>query len=690
MRVLTRRTSSYRAGWWYRQCASATTIWQSSSISMRLYSMPIARISSTRPTSNHTKKFAWYTTPIWSVSAYLTRRVTSWYSIIGFQWSPFHTGLRFSRKEASPSLKSGVQRIRAFSSTARSRSASIPAASAVVSKRFARATLLGLAEISSSLNSCARSINFSGATISFTSPISFASCASIRRPVRSRSRARLSPICRVRKTETIAGKNPIFTSVYPNFASGTAMVKSQSVAMPQPPASACPFTAAISGRGKLQMRRNIRAMRRESSWFSCAVCCAMAASISRSIPAQNALPAPVTITTRTCDFSISSSAVCNSPIICAEIALRFSGRFSVMVARLSVRSSCNVEYMSKHLPASTWQRRVRELRANLVGHLQHPGQALRINPRIGAGFAQRRDHVFCCDIADEFVSGERAAAESRQRAVKSSAACFVRGENFRFGVFGPAVQMHADFNSGNAAACATKHFADHFRSRVAGGVRQRNRFHANVFQPLEGFFHDFRPPRFIIRISKRHRNVHHQIFVGEPCFLVQLLDKRARFAARHVGIRAPKIRRDRIRISQRSHARRSQRPLHPFFIHNNSDDFRRRDIRGKGSEKLLHDVFTVRHLLHMLRRNEANRVNVRESREHKLAKIFRLELGRNEILQPLPGISGAFDKFYWFHDSPLRADSSQPTADSKDRSLRICCDFCAKARKHSENLSDLL
>jgi hypothetical protein len=63
----------------------------------------------------------------------------------------------------------------------------------------------------------------------------------------------------------MAGKNPIFTSVYPNFASGTAIVKSQSVAIPHPPAYAAPFTAPISGLGKLQILRKSFAMRRESS-----------------------------------------------------------------------------------------------------------------------------------------------------------------------------------------------------------------------------------------------------------------------------------------------------------------------------------------------------------------------------------------------------------------------------------------
>src|SRR6266446_7899441 len=65
-----------------------------------------------------------------------------------FSESPCHTGLRFSRNEARPSWKSGVQRMRAFSRMARSRSASTDAAAAEVRRRFARIKLLGLAAIS--------------------------------------------------------------------------------------------------------------------------------------------------------------------------------------------------------------------------------------------------------------------------------------------------------------------------------------------------------------------------------------------------------------------------------------------------------------------------------------------------------------------------------------------------------------
>src|SRR6266436_8619225 len=270
-----------------------------------------------------------------------------------YSGSPCQTGLRFSRNEATPSLKSGVHRIRAFSRIARSRSASRLAASAETSRRFARVRLLGLASIKTCASSRARSSSRSAGTTSVIRPYSFASSAPIIRPVSNRSRERFCPICRVRNTDTIAGRNPIFTSVYPNLASGVASVKSQSVAIPQPPAKAAPFTAAMSGFEKLQMRRNIFAIRRESSWFSEGDCCAIAASISRSMPAQNALPLPVRIPTRAWLFSISSSADCSSDIIAAEIAFRLSGRLSVRVARFPLMSRRSVENILETPPQFT-------------------------------------------------------------------------------------------------------------------------------------------------------------------------------------------------------------------------------------------------------------------------------------------------------------------------------------------------
>src|SRR5215472_6717922 len=339
---------------------------------------------------------------------------------------PCQTGLRFSRNEAKPSLKSGVQRMRAFSRMARSRSWSTPGAAEEVMRRFARDKLPGLAAINASESSLERARRFSAGTISFTNPNSFASAASRILPVSNRSRAFFSPICRVRNTETIAGRNPIFTSVYPNFASGTANVKSHSVAIPHPPASAAPFTAAISGRGKLQMRRNIFAMRRESSWFSAGDCCAIAASISKSIPEQNAFPDPVRIPTRAWLFSISSRAVCSSAIIAADMALRLSGRFSVMVAICPDMSSSSVEYMLRSLLSiHEWSMCV--FCANLVSHFQRLCKPRRLDPRVGSSLAERRQHVFCRDVADQIISSKGAAAKSGKRAVKAPASRFIGG-----------------------------------------------------------------------------------------------------------------------------------------------------------------------------------------------------------------------------------------------------------------------
>ena len=45
---------------------------------------------------------------------------------------------------------------------------------------------------------------------------------------------------------------------------------------------------------------------------------------------------------------------------------------------------------------------------------------------------------------------------------------------------------------------------------------------------------------------------------------------------------------------------------------------------GKGSVEFRHHLFAVRHLLHMLRRNKADRVDVLESGEHKLSEDIRL------------------------------------------------------------------
>src|SRR4029077_13584228 len=128
----------------------------------------------------------------------------------------------------------------------------------------------------------------------------------------------------------------------------------------------------------------------------------MVASISRSIPAQNALPAPVRITTREWLFSMVSSDVCSSAIICALMELRLSGRFSVIFAISPLNSRISVECMAKTSLVQKWG--VRILRANLVAHSQHVREPRGIDARIGARFAQRRQHLLRGDVPNQIVS----------------------------------------------------------------------------------------------------------------------------------------------------------------------------------------------------------------------------------------------------------------------------------------------
>jgi hypothetical protein len=91
-------------------------------------------------------------------------------------------------------------------------------------------------------------------------------------------------------------------------------VKSQRVANPQPPATAAPFTAAMVTLGNSYKVRNRRAMVAESVRFSSSLRPVMERKLSRSMPEQNALPAPVSMTICTADCSISSRARSNSPM----------------------------------------------------------------------------------------------------------------------------------------------------------------------------------------------------------------------------------------------------------------------------------------------------------------------------------------------------------------------------------------
>src|SRR5207249_9923029 len=117
---------------------------------------------------------------------------------------------------------------------------------------------------------------------------------------------------------------------------------------------------------------------------------------------------------------------------------RFSGRFSVMVARLPLISRRSVEYILGNTSSiCKWGMRI--LRANLVRHFEGLRQARRIDSGISARFSQRRKNIFRGDVPDKTVSCKGAAAKPGQRAVEPPASRFVGRKNFLFRIFGPAV-----------------------------------------------------------------------------------------------------------------------------------------------------------------------------------------------------------------------------------------------------------
>ena len=105
-----------------------------------------------------------------------------------------------------------------------------------------------------------------------------------------------------------------------------------------PPAIAGPCTAAIVGMGSSYSVTKSRATRSASVRYSAAVLSCIACSRRRSSPEQNASPAPVKHQHAARHSRTASSiALINSICISGVIALRRSGRFSVIVRNRSIR-----------------------------------------------------------------------------------------------------------------------------------------------------------------------------------------------------------------------------------------------------------------------------------------------------------------------------------------------------------------
>ena len=128
--------------------------------------------------------------------------------------------------------------------------------------------------------------------------------------------------------------------------------------------------------------------------------------------------------------------------------------------------------------------------------------------------------------------------------------------------------------------------------------------------------------------------------------LSQFLDEGARFSPAHVGIRAAKIGRDGIRISDGRHARRCESALEASFIHDDPDNFRLHRACGKAGKKSFHHVFAISHLLYVRGRNKADCVNMLEARGSEFQEIIDFHFSGNDFRQSLPGIPWAFDNFY--------------------------------------------
>ncbi|MCY1378953.1 hypothetical protein D9M69_666270 [compost metagenome] len=107
----------------------------------------------------------------------------------------------------------------------------------------------------------ASSISLSSGTTRLTRPARSASVASIMRAVSTMSMALDLPTARGRRCVPPApGMMPSLISGWPNFALSAAMMKSHIMASSQPPPSAKPLTAAITGLRTPRMVSQLRVM----------------------------------------------------------------------------------------------------------------------------------------------------------------------------------------------------------------------------------------------------------------------------------------------------------------------------------------------------------------------------------------------------------------------------------------------
>ncbi len=136
-----------------------------------------------------------------------------------------------------------------------------------------------------------------------------------------------------------SGTRPMRAKTSPNRARSEAMSTSQPSAMLQPAPTAKPSTIAMVGFGNSNRRITNRFSDSTRARPSAAVW-RWAAIVLTSPPAEKCPPAPVRMTTRVAaSASSSSSTESSSRRMTRSRALRASGRFRVMVATASARST---------------------------------------------------------------------------------------------------------------------------------------------------------------------------------------------------------------------------------------------------------------------------------------------------------------------------------------------------------------
>jgi len=93
-------------------------------------------------------------------------------------------------------------------------------------------------------------------------------------------------------------------------------------------------------------------------------------------------------------------------------------------------------------------------------------------------------------------------------------------------------------------------------------------------------------------------------------FALESFDEGTGFGAGHVGVGAAEIGGDGVGIADGGDARSGKSTAEPFFVDDDADNFGWDGVGGERGEELGHDLFAVGHLLDVLGRDEADRVEV--------------------------------------------------------------------------------